>query len=522
MQSRSTTGRAIAFRMTFTLITAGMVLSAATPRAHAQCDPGEIYKLWPTDGAGDDQFAYSVAISGTIAVVGARDDDDNGTYSGSAYLFDTITGEQLFKLLPSDGAEEDWFGTSVAMSGTTAVVDAYKDDDNGENSGSAYLFDTTTGLQLFKLLPDDGAANDQFGHAVAISGTTAIVAAIYDDDNGGASGSAYLFDTTTGLQLHKLLPNDGAGGDYFGSSVAISGTTAIVGASSDDDNGYWSGSAYLFDTITGEQLFKLLPNDGGSFDQFGWSVSISGTTAIVGAPLSESKGRETGSAYLFDTTTGQQVAKLRPNDGRKNDYFGVSVAINGITAIVGAEGDDDRGHHSGSAYIFNTTNGQQAAKVVPIDGKEDDLFGWSVSISGTTALVGAYANEDKGSAYVFDLEGCPHCLSLVVENLVAGDNAVFDISGGTRGARVVTVYGTKPGRVSFNDFAGYCATFSIQGVTKGNVLGGYNRRFDENGEVTFNVGIPANASGMNVLFQSAQHDTCPNECMSNLVKMVVQ
>ena len=96
-------------------------------------------------------------------------------------------------------------------------------------------------------MPDDGAANDGFGRSVAINGATAIVAASLDDDNGSASGSAYLFDATTGEQLFKLLPDDGASSDHFGISVAINGATAIVGADHNDDNGTDSGSAYLFD-----------------------------------------------------------------------------------------------------------------------------------------------------------------------------------------------------------------------------------------------------------------------------------
>ncbi|MCZ6611586.1 MAG: FG-GAP repeat protein [Planctomycetota bacterium] len=159
-------------------------------------------------------------------------------------------GDQLAKLLADDGAAFDIFGISVAISGATAIVGAYLNDDNGAESGSAYLFDTTTGRQIAKLLPDDGAADDRFGRSVAIRGATAIVEAFGDDDNGAWSGSAYLFDTTTGKQIAKLLPDDGAagGGDRFGISVAIRGGTAIVGAYHDDDNGSLSGSAYLFDS----------------------------------------------------------------------------------------------------------------------------------------------------------------------------------------------------------------------------------------------------------------------------------
>ena len=271
-------------------------------------------------------------------------------------------GDQLFKLLPDDGAAFNWFGRSVANSGTTAIVGAYEHDDNGNASGSAYLFDATTGLQIAELLPDDGAANDVFGFSVAVSGTTAIVGAYGDDDAcpddpACNSGSAYLFDTTTGLQIAKLLAKDGAAGDRFGFSVTISGATAIVGAYWDDDNGDVSGSAYLFDTSTGLQIAELLPDDGAAGDEFGTSVAVSGANgrqvAIVGARYDDDNGIDSGSAYLFETTTGRQIAKLLPDDGAASYRFGVSVAISGVTAIVGAFGDDDNGILSGSAYLFD-------------------------------------------------------------------------------------------------------------------------------------------------------------------------
>ncbi|MEE8155974.1 MAG: FG-GAP repeat protein [Phycisphaerales bacterium] len=213
-------------------------------------------------------------------------------------------GDQLAKLLPDDGAASDVFGISVAISGATTIAGANGDDDNGSSSGSAYLFDTTTGTLIAKHLPNDGAAGDNFGISVAISGPTAIVGAWWDNDNGADSGSAYLFETATGRQIAKLLPNDGTVGDQFGWSVAISGATAIVGAYQDDDNGDTSGSAYLFDTTSGRQVAKLLAKDGGADDRFGWSVAISGApgkeTAVVGALRDDDNGTDSGSAYLFD------------------------------------------------------------------------------------------------------------------------------------------------------------------------------------------------------------------------------
>ena len=356
-------------------------------------------KLTASDAARNDFFGESVAISGNTALVGSRLDDDGGSNSGSAYLFDITTGNQIAKLTASDAAAGDWFGRSVAISGDTALIGAHWDDDGGDNSGSAYLFDATTGNQIAKLTASDATAYDEFGGSVAISGNTALVGAHRDDDGGGSSGSAYLFDVTTGNQIAKLTASDAAADDWFGFSVAISGNTALVGAYRDDDGGFSSGSAYLFDVTTGNQIAKLTASDAAANDYFGFSVAISGNAALVGA-YGDDDG---GSAYLFDVSTGNQIAKLTVTE---YGQFGESVAISGNTALVGASYDDDGGSLSGSAYLFDVSTGDQIAKLTASDAAAFHLFGYSVAISGNTALVGTGWHEDDDpsnseSAYLF-------------------------------------------------------------------------------------------------------------------------
>jgi len=386
------------------ICTALVALAAGSATVSA----AQLAKLTPTDGAASDEFGIAVAIDGTTAVVGAWNDDDNGISSGSAYLFDAAIGSQIMKLLPTDGVATAFFGGSVGVSGSTVIVGAANDDDLGFFSGSAYLFDTA-GVQLDKLLPTDGADFDQFGVAVAIDGTTAIAGSWNDDDNGDGSGSAYLFDTTSGTQTDKLLPTDGAASDAFGASVGVSGTVAIIGAPGDDDNGAESGSAYLFDTTTGLQLFKLLPTDGAAGDQFGNAVAISGTVAIVGAPYDADSGADSGAAYLFDTTTGLQITKLAPTDASAGKQFGASVAIDGGTVIVGAPYDAELGSDAGAAYLFDSA-GTQLDKLLADDGASGDGFGTGVAASGSYSLAGAPYNnagaQDSGAAYLFGTASC--------------------------------------------------------------------------------------------------------------------
>ena len=336
----------------------------------------EIQELLSGDGVAGDRFGASVAVSGNTAVVGAYGDDDSGSYSGSAYIFqDDGAGNwiEIDKLLANDGVSGDYFGMSVGISGDTVIVGAFAVDDQGTDSGAAYIFqDDGAGnwAHIDKLLAADGAAGDEFGRSVSISGDTVVIGAWGDDDNGADSGAAYIFqDDGAGdwTQIDRLAPGDGAAGDYFGTSVSINDDAVIVGAFGDDDLGAASGSAYVFeDDGTGywAEVDKLLANDGVSGDQFGISVAIAGDTAIVGAFTEDALGADSGSAYVFqDTgTTWQQNIKLTSSDGAAGDYFAASVSISDAVAILGVVGDDDGGSFSGSAYMFTQ------ARMVPLPG----------------------------------------------------------------------------------------------------------------------------------------------------------
>jgi hypothetical protein len=329
------------------------------------------------------------------------------------------------KLLAHEGVSNDFFGYSVALSKDTAVVGAFRvdDDKKGEDVGAAYVFirSNNTWIQQAKLMAADGEAEDTFGGNVAISGDTAVVGVIRDDDkvNGEDSGSAYVFIRRGShwSQQAKLTALDASPGDSFGYGIGISGDTLVLSAPHDDDRGKNSGSVYVYTRKgdTWSQQVKITAQDGTEGDVFGISVAISGDTLLVGADLNEEKGFNAGAAYIFTRSGGNwtQQAKLTANDGAEGDLFGVRVALEEDTALISARRDDDKlmGVDSGSAYIFTRvdTTWRQQVKLTAPDGAKDDRFGRSVALAGDNALIGAMfqdeQGENSGSAYLFKRSG---------------------------------------------------------------------------------------------------------------------
>ena len=371
----------------------------------------EDLKLLPFDGTAGAEFGNSIAIADGIVAVGAYHDDEHGVRSGAAYLFDASTGAFLLKLVPDDAGPEAWFGQSIAIADGLVAVGALATNDNGTFSGSAYLFDAVTGAQLFKLLPNDGAANDTFGGSIAIADGLVAVGSMRGKVNGVASGSAYVFDAATGQQTVKLVPADGMADDFFGISIAFNNGVVAVGAAlteTFDPFTTQSGSAYLFDATTGTQLAKLLPIGLNSFDKFGQCIAIADGLVAVGSPGDGDNGSFSGSAYLFDASTGAQITKLLPTDGADGDQFGTSIAMaNGVVA-VGAYFGGDGASAPGFAYLFDASTGVQTAKLLASDGVLLDQFGVSIDIDGGVVAVGANLDDDNdtdsGSAYVFFAE----------------------------------------------------------------------------------------------------------------------
>ena len=198
------------------------------------------------------------------------------------------------------------------------------DDVNGSYSGSVYRFEIPSGRPLARLVPDDGEQGDYFGGSLAVSGSRILVGASGDDDNGVSSGSAYLFDRQTASQVAKLKPCDGSWGYGFGCAVALSDRLAVIGSSGDDVHGSWSGSAYLFDSETGKELVKMTPSDGEYLGRFGSSLCIAGGQVMVGALGNTRSGITGGSAYVFDCTgmDGGEAHAATLSSGFYLDFYG--------------------------------------------------------------------------------------------------------------------------------------------------------------------------------------------------------
>jgi len=294
----------------------------------------QLAKITASDGAADDRFGNSVAVGCGRIVVGAHQDDDNGTNSGSAYIYN-LDGTNETKITASDGAANDIFGYSVAVGCGRIVVGASKDDDNGNRSGSAYIFDLD-GTQLAKITASDGAADDEFGHSVAV-GNGRIVVGV------GGNRSSYIFDLD-GNQLAKITPSDGTLNDRFGRSVAVGSGRIVVGAA---PIGSSSGSAYIFD-LDGSQLAKITPSDGAT-NYFGESVAVGNGRIVVGHYAGTNQ-----SAYVFDLD-GNELEKIIPTS-TNGSSFSKKVFIGGGKILISRDGDSGSGNGAGYVYIYETPN----------------------------------------------------------------------------------------------------------------------------------------------------------------------
>ena len=350
-------------------------------------------------------FGSPISVSGTAAIMGMPQDTTNGVNSGAAVIFrfDPLTSTWLQEatLIPIDAAPGKIFGNAVDIEGNIAIVGAVFDGEQGSNAGAAYLFryDGLTWNQEAKLVASDGAADDHLGISVGISGFHAIVGAEADDDMGSSSGSAYVyrFNGNTWAESAKLVALDGQPNDFFAHSVAIDGSVAVVGSVFDDDLGVNSGSAYIYrnNGLSWTQEAKINAPDGAAGDAFGISVAVSSNVVISGSEGDDDSGSASGSAhaYRYNGVAWNHESKLTAPDGTAADFFGHYVALDGSVAVIGSPLDDDHGVSSGSASVFryNGLSWGHVTKLSDNNGIASDQFGLVVSIDKNRVVCGAAA-----------------------------------------------------------------------------------------------------------------------------------
>jgi len=318
-------------------------------------------KLTASDAWMLDLFGTSVDIYEDTIVIGADGDDDKGTASGSAYVFrfEDPNWVEEAKLTAFDGTGGEHFGASVAVWGNSIIVGAPDDNDYGTGSGSAYAFWHNAGswLEEGKMVASDSSAGDFFGQSVDIRDiTTTIIGSPGSDGNDIDSGSAYIFgyEGPYWAEQMKLWASDGQLDDEFGRAVSIDANYIIVGASGNAGD----GAAYIFnydDPNWAEQAKLTTSNPASTGSEFGRAVSISNNYAAVGAPYDYANGTDAGSVYVFNrqgSTWPNRTRLLIDESDTEGDYFGCSVAVGGSYIIGGAGGDDENGNNAGAAYIF--------------------------------------------------------------------------------------------------------------------------------------------------------------------------
>ncbi|NPV01361.1 MAG: hypothetical protein HPY53_08255 [Brevinematales bacterium] len=363
------------------------------------------------------------------------------------------------KFTACDGVANDEYGIYISVSGdgSAFAVGSHKDDDKGADSGSVYLYSKSGSVWLTnKFIASDGAAGDLFGIvSLSADGTILAVGSQRDDDKGADSGSVYLFTKSGSVWLtNKFVALDGAASDWFGRAVSLSadGTVMVVGSRKDDDKGTDSGSAYLF-TKSGSVWLtnKFVPLDGAADDLFGYSVSVSadGNAFAVSAWQDDDKGTNSGSVYLFTKSGSVWLTnKFVPNNQFAYQRFGesVSVSADGTSLIVGAWNDQDKGDGSGAVYLFTKSGSDWITnKFYAFDEAAYDCFGTSVSISadGNKIAASSTGDDSKGSVYLFIKSGS----DWLTNKYIAYDGAVNDYFGasvslsGDGGTVVVGSYG---------------------------------------------------------------------------------
>ncbi|MBD3887280.1 hypothetical protein IFO70_37500 [Phormidium tenue FACHB-886] len=363
----------------------------------------------PTPSVEDD-FGETLALSDDQVLIGARGDDTGATDSGAAYLFDSETGELLQSFYSPTPRESDNFGDAVSLTDNQALIGSPALSETSD-AGTAYLFNTKSGELVQSFVNPNSTGDDDFGEAVALKDEQALVGARGDDTGATDSGAAYLFDTQTGELLQSFVsptPNEDAG---FGETVALVDDRVVIGAPEGvqgDAESTALGAVYLYDANTGELLQSFTNPTASEGSEFGEGIALSGNQILIGAPGDDTGATDSGAAYLFDTQTGELLQTFFNPEPVEGADFGESVALTDDYVVIGAANNDTGATDSGVAYVFDIQTGDLLQTIVNPDPEADDLFGDSLVVNeDNEVLIGAFSDgttsPNSGAAYLFEL-----------------------------------------------------------------------------------------------------------------------
>ncbi len=396
----------------------GIVTAAPIPYSpqHAYASPAAARQI-------ASQLGYSVAADTTYLAIASPFDDTGGEDCGIVGIYSASTGNLLHILTNPVPAKQALFGWAVTVSGNRIIVGAPDDDTGADDTGIAYVYDMTSPTPTVPVRtlenPDPGE-NDSFAYSVAMSGNLAVVGCRHGDSGVANAGMAYVYDLSSATPAQPLisLPNPAPAGQNFGHAVAISGTSVVIGSPQETGTGDLSRT-YVYDTSSGTPQIPVATFSDvtpGTNERFGWSVSISGDKVAIGAPHEDSGADNSGTCYIYDFATGvpsPPVASIANPAPAIGDEFATSVSVSGNRLAIGNGLDDQGGADSGRVYAYDLSSGGAAlvATVENPDPLSGDRFGRSVSFAGDRLLTGAHGDNtggsDVGSAYVFDFSGSP-------------------------------------------------------------------------------------------------------------------
>lgn len=364
-------------------------------------------KITPPLVQKDANFGSAVAANTQYSFIAAPLANRQGEDSGTVYQYESTTGKFIREILPKDLAAGDHFGTSLAANDKYILIGAPLNDTANTNTGAAYLFDVNTGALVQKFIPVERARASNFGQSVAINANKAVIGVPASNERGGNSGAAYLIDLADLSTEAILLAPDGQAGDRFGDSVALNSEYALIGSPYHQIDNERLGTAYLFNLDKRTLKAKYSDPSGKEGDKFGFSVALNSKEALIGSATSNAVEINAGSAVIINTQTGEISSRLTPTDVHIGQTFGNAVAMNNKYALVGAFHDHAKGMSSGASYLYPLSNTGKAYKLVTGDLKAQDQMGFTVSLGGSHAVIGArHQNngaENSGGAYLISL-----------------------------------------------------------------------------------------------------------------------